>query len=331
MIEIPIFLVALAIIIDFTFGDPRNKFHPTAWIGKLIGKLVPFIKKHSLKNEKFAGVILTISVCSIVCTLLYLFSFGVGKLLFNVTFDSLIDYVIVIFSIIVSAYLLKTTFAIRGMERHTQKIIEAISRNDLEDARNKLSMIVKRDTKNLDREHIISGTLESISENTVDGITAPLFYFTIFGIPGAFLYRVINTLDSMIGYKTDLFRNIGWFSANCDKVLNYLPARLTGIMIILAAAILKADWRGSLKIMKRDESKTSSPNAGYPMAAMAGALGTRFEKENYYTMGDGTLEFTETHYKSAISIMKLAAILFTAVFVIPVITILSYLGWWLHV
>ncbi|MFQ6024969.1 MAG: cobalamin biosynthesis protein [Nitrosopumilaceae archaeon] len=332
MILIPIFLVISAIIMDLVFGDPRNKFHPTAWTGMLIGKLVPFAKRRSSKDEKFVGIILTILVSSIVATLLYFFIFGVDKLLLStLTFDRWVDYVILIFSVLVSAFLLKTTFAIKGMERHTQLIMEALSRNDLDDARTKLSMIVKRSTKNLDREHIISGTLESVSENVVDGITGPLFYFAIFGLPGAFVYRTINTLDSMIGYKTVLFRNVGWFSANCDKILNYLPARLTGLMIILAAAILKENWKHSLLILKRDGSKTESPNAGYPMAAMAGALGTRFEKINHYNLGDGILEFTETHYRSAISIMKLSAILFTVVFTIPMITMLSYLGWWLYV
>jgi adenosylcobinamide-phosphate synthase len=182
----------------------------------------------------------------------------------------------------------------------------------------------------LDRQHIISATLESISENTVDGITGPLFYFAIFGLPGAFVYRTINTIDSMMGYKTEQFRNLGWFGANCDKILNYLPSRMTSLVMVLAAMILGKNWKHSLEIMRRDSSKTDSPNAGYPMATLAGALGTRFEKIDHYVLGDGKMEFTEDHFKSAISIMKLTTVLFCIIFTIPMIVILSYLGWWLH-
>src|SRR3989442_10211633 len=181
-------------------------------------------------------------------------------------------------TVTVIGLLLKTTIAIKGMEQHASKIMEALSKNDLDDARAKLSMIVKRNTKNLDRQHIISATLESISENIVDGVTGPLFYFAIFGLVGAFIYRTINTIDSMIGYKTDLFRNLGWFGANCDKILNFLPSRITSLVIIFAVMILRGNWRHSLEIMRRDSKKTESPNAGYPMAAMAGALSAKFEK-----------------------------------------------------
>ena len=117
-------------------------------------------------------------------------------------------------------------------------------------------MIVKRNTKHLDKNHISSAVLESVSENTVDGITGPLFYYAIFGLPGAFVYRAINTIDSMVGYKTSLFRNIGWFGANCDTILNYIPSRLTGLVMILSALILGYNWKESFYIMRRDGKKT---------------------------------------------------------------------------
>jgi adenosylcobinamide-phosphate synthase len=164
-------------------------------------------------------------------------------------------------SIFVGVILLKTTIAIRGMEYHALKVSNALEANDLESARNNLAMIVKRNTKNLDKNHVISGVLESISENTVDGITGPLFYYGLFGLPGAFVYRTINTIDSMIGYKNSIFRNVGWFGAACDTVLNYIPARLTGLVMILATAILKNDWKNSYQIMMEDGTKTESPNA----------------------------------------------------------------------
>ena len=197
-------------------------------------------------------------------------------------------------------------------------------------ARTNLSMIVKRNTKNLDKNHVISGVLESISENTVDGITGPLFYFALFGLPGAFVYRVINTADSMIGYKTDIFKNVGWFGATCDTILNYIPSRLTGLVMIISAAILQNNWKESYKIMIRDGKKTESPNAGYPMAALAGALETKFEKINHYMLGNGEIILTKEHVHSALTMMKLTSILFFGIITIPIITILSLVGWWIH-
>jgi adenosylcobinamide-phosphate synthase len=330
VILIAILSVIFAITIDLAFGDPKNKLHPTFWIGTLFGKLVNLTKGISSESQRTAGIVIVISIATFVAVMLYSLSAGLD-LLESTSSDLRLNIMIMIFSVAVTGVLLKTTIAIKGMERHAKLIMYALSKDDLDDARTKLSMIVKRDTKNLDRQHIISGTLESMSENTVDGITGPLFYFALFGLLGAFVYRTINTIDSMIGYKNDEFRNLGWFGANCDKVLNYIPSRLTSLVMILVAMILKADWRHSLKIMRQDSSKTESPNAGYPMATLAGALGVRFEKIDHYILGDGKLEYADTHFKSAISIMKLTAILFCATFTIPVIVILSYLGWWLHV
>ena len=330
MILVTILAVVFAITIDFVVGDPKNKFHPTAWIGTLIGKLIPVQKNNSEKTIMLAGILLTISVTALVAVPLYLIDVGLYSIESEGSNFGLYDLVVTILAIIITGILLKTTIAIKGMESHAKLIMNALSKNNLDDARTKLSMIVKRDTKNLDRQHIISATLESISENTVDGITGPLFYFAIFGLPGAFVYRTINTIDSMIGYKTEQFRNLGWFGANCDKILNYLPSRMTSLVMVFAAMILGKNWKHSLEIMKQDSSKTESPNAGYPMAALAGALGTRFEKIDHYVLGDGKMEFTENHFKSAISIMRLTTILFCIIFTIPIIFALSYLGWWLH-
>jgi adenosylcobinamide-phosphate synthase len=230
----------------------------------------------------------------------------------------------------IGGLLLKTTIAIRGMERHAISVLESIDENNLDVARTHLSMIVKRNTTNLDKNHILSGVLESISENTVDGITGPLFYYALLGLPGAFVYRVVNTADSMIGYRNNIFKNIGWFAATCDSILNYIPSRLTGLIMIISAAILQNNWKESYKVMIRDGKKTESPNAGYPMAALAGALETKFEKINHYKLGNGEIILTTEHVHSAISIMKLSSILFFAIVTIPLITILSLAGWWIH-
>jgi len=317
-----ILVVFFALVLDFAVGDPRNKFHPTAWIGSLIAKLTPYTKHSSENLEKLGGIFIILISSGIVVSLMIFLNIGIKLIT--------VDYIYIIISIIVGGILLKTTIAIKGMERHALAVVTALEQNNISSARDNLSMIVKRNTKNLDKNHVFSGVLESISENTVDGITGPLFYFAIFGLPGAFVYRVINTVDSMIGYKTDIFKNVGWFGANCDKILNYIPSRLTGLVMILSAMILGNDWRKSYEIMIRDGRKTKSPNAGYPMAAIAGALGAKFEKIDHYSLGDENISFTKDHVKSAISIMKVTSILFCGIVVIPIILLLSSLGWWIH-
>ena len=315
-------VIALALLLDFIFGDPKNKYHPTAWIGSLIAKLTPLCKNSSDTIEKFGGIILILSATGIVATLIVLLDIGITLVA--------TDVLTIVISIIIGGILLKTTIAIKGMERHAMAVLSSIENNDIESARDNLSMIVKRNTKNLDKNHVFSGVIESISENTVDGVTGPLFYFGLFGLPGAFVYRVINTADSMIGYKTSIFKNVGWFAANCDKTLNYIPSRLTGLTMILSAMVLGHNWQNSYHIMMRDGKKTQSPNAGYPMAAIAGALGTKFEKIDHYSLGDGEVEFSKDHIKSAISMMKVTSIIFSVIVVVPIVMLLSYFGWWIH-
>ncbi len=322
MILESVVIVAFALLLDFLVGDPKTKYHPTAWIGKLIASLVPFTKSDSVRKELIGGILLVSVIVVTVCTVLVVLDIGISLLT--------IDIVSLIVSIAVGSILLKTTIAIRGMQKHALAVVDAVEKGDLGSARNHLSMIVKRDTKNLDKNHILSGVLESVSENTVDGITGPLFYYAIFGLPGAFVYRAINTVDSMIGYKTTLFKNVGWFGAKCDTVLNYAPSRLTGLVMILGALILGYNWRESLYIMRRDSRKLDSPNAGFPMAALAGALGTRLEKMDYYTIGNGSIEFTKSHIISAVTLMKVSSILFCGIITIPIIVTLSFLGWWIH-
>jgi adenosylcobinamide-phosphate synthase len=322
MIIESILVVGFAILLDFKFGDPKNKYHPTAWIGTLIAKLTPIAKNEHSLLERLGGVCVIAITSGIVIFLLFALEIGISLIT--------IDYVSLIASVVIGGLLLKTTIAIRGMEKHAISVLESIDENNLDVARNHLSMIVKRNTKNLDKNHILSGVLESISENTVDGITGPLFYYSLLGLPGAFVYRIINTADSMIGYRTDIFKNVGWFAATCDTILNYIPSRLTGLIMIISSAILQNNWKESYKIMIRDGKKTESPNAGYPMAALAGALETKFEKINHYKLGDGEIILTKEHVHSAISIMKLTSVLFYGIVTIPLITILSFVGWWIH-
>ena len=322
MILESIVIIGFAIGLDLIFGDPKNKYHPTAWIGTVISKLTPLAKNYNSTVEKFTGFFVVLIPIGIAVTLLSILDLGISFIT--------LDWVTIIVSIFVGTILLKTTIAIRGMERYALAVMDSLENDNLDSARVNLSMIVKRNTKNLDRNHVVSGVLESISENTVDGVTGPLFYYAIFGIIGAFVYRVVNTADSMIGYKSDIFKNIGWFAATCDTILNYIPSRLTGLVMILSAIILQNNWKESYQVMLRDGKKTESSNAGYPMAALAGALETKFEKLDHYSLGNVETTLTKEHVLSAIAIMKLTSILFFGIITVPIITVLSFIGWWIH-
>ncbi len=314
-------VLALALALDLAAGDPRNRFHPTAWIGRLIGVMVPRCKTGSPYSERALGVVLVCVVTGIVMSVLVAINAGAGLVT---------GYVGAIISVAMGVVLLKCTIAMRGMEEHAKAVLKCLEAGDIESARGRLAGIVKRDTENLDEQHVLSGVLESISENTVDGVTGPLFYFGFFGIFGAFAYRTISTFDSMIGYRTEMFGSIGWFAANCDKILSYAPARLTALAMILGALVLRTNWRDSYRIVLRDGSKPDSPNSGYPIAALAGALDATLEKQDCYKIGSGGAVLRASHVRQSIRLMKTASILFCGMVTVPAAAVLYGLGWWLH-
>jgi adenosylcobinamide-phosphate synthase len=211
------------------------------------------------------------------------------------------------------------------MGQYTKPIAAALKKNDLNGARKWLPYIVRRDPNSLNERQIVSAAVESIAESTTDGITAPFFFFAVFGVPGAFAYRVINTLDSMVGYKNAEFRNIGWFSAKMDTITNYLPARITAYLMVLAALLLGEDWRQSWQILQRDKHKTASPNAGFTISAMAGALGIQLEKQGCYTLGDDHGHISHQDIGKALRVMTLTAALFGLVVVLPVLALRIYI------
>ncbi len=305
--------LAGGIAIDWLFGDPPNKYHPVAWLGQLIDFFLPRLKGGS---EKVKGTIFVILVVIILALAIHFLVFASRHLLGMMAL------------VIVSAIILKITIAMKGMEEHSRAIMNCLEACDLEGTRHNLSMIVRRKTDDLDEQHILSATIECISESTVDGITGPIFYYALLGPAGAFAYRVINTLDSMVGYHDDYFKDIGWMAARLDTAANYIPARITAFLMVVSAKILGADWKNSLNILRRDHDKTSSPNAGYPMATMAGALRIRLEKIGHYTLGDHQEPVTVEKCKKAISIMKLTSLLFSIVVSVPIMSVLYLVGWW---
>ncbi len=298
---------------DWLFGDPPNRYHPVAWLGRLIGYSAPRLKGGA---EKAKGVLFAIMLVA-----------AVGLAVHFTVFASMYLAGIIALAI-ASAMALKITIAVAGMERHAKAIMSCVEAGDLDGARQNLSMIVRRRTDDLDEQHIMSATIECVSESTVDGITAPIFYYSLFGPAGAFAYRTINTLDSMVGYKDEYFKDIGWMSARLDTVANYVPARITAFLMVASARMLGADWKNSLNMLHRDHAKTFSPNAGYPMATMAGALRVRLEKIGHYALGDEQEPATLEKCREAISIMKLTTLLFCLGVSAPIISILYLAGWW---
>jgi adenosylcobinamide-phosphate synthase len=308
-------IFAFAFLIDLVVGEYPDRIHPTVGIGKIITFLKPKLKNPNPRVEKANGVLLAIIpmlVTSLPVFVLLFFlrqSFGIyGQIAY----------------IIVGAILLKATFAIKSMGYYTKPIAKALKQNDLAGARKWLPYIVRRDPNTLNERQIISAAVESIAESTTDGTTAPFFFFAIFGVPGAFAYRVINTLDSMVGYKNPENRNIGWFSANLDTIANFIPARLTAVLMVAAAALLGENWRESWRILERDNAKTTSVNAGWTISAMAGALDTQLEKQGCYTLGDDH-GITPDHINRALRVMTVTAALFGLMITVPILALKIYI------
>jgi adenosylcobinamide-phosphate synthase len=263
-----LFIIMLAVLLDLWLGEVPASIHPVV----MMGKFIDFLKPHLLKYQnKFSGMVLTFIVMVIFIIPLY---FILGFIQFN-----LIIY------ILTSGFILFTTFAIKGLLDTTRQFTEYLDQ-DLEQARHSVSQLVSRDTSNLSREELASAALESLTENITDSVIAPLFYTFLLGVLGGMAYRVINTLDAMVGYKDPVNKDIGWFPAKLDDVANYLPARITGLLIVVSASFMGLNWRASYDTIRRDARKTPSPNSGYPMAAAAGALGVQLDKKQTYILGD---------------------------------------------
>jgi adenosylcobinamide-phosphate synthase len=307
-----ILIFTLAFLIDLVLGEYPDRIHPTIGIGKMILYFKRKAKNPNPRVEKTNGVLMALIIMMVVALPIFLLLFWLRTLPYGE-----------ILYVIVGAILFKATFAIRGMGQYTKPIAKAMKQNDLTNSRKWLPYIVRRDPNSLNERQIISAAVESIAESTTDGITAPFFFYALFGVPGAFAYRVINTLDSMVGYKNAEFKNIGWFSAKMDTITNYIPARVTAYLMVVAAFLLREDWRESYRILQRDKHKTVSPNAGYTISAMAGALNIQLEKQGCYTLGDDHGIAAE-HISKALRMMTVTSGLFGLIVVIPVLFLRIY-------
>jgi len=304
---IPLLTLALALLVDITVGEPSEKVHLTVWIGKTIRALKRGLTTNNAMLNKINGILLGLSLVALFAAATHLMLVATRIYLGFPT------------QIVISVLLLKMTFAIRSMEDHALPIANILGKGDLPRAKLFLQRIVRRNTAELDEQQTISAAVESVAEGTVDGITSPLFYFAIFGVPGAVAFRVINTLDSIIGYKDPEHADIGWFSAKLDTFANYVPARLTALLIIIAAFVSNQDWRNAWRILVRDRGKTESLNAGWPMSAMAGLLNVQLEKPGSYVLGDCGNFLSNEHILIALHIMKTTVAAFLILMIIPIL------------
>ena len=258
-----------ACLLDLAIGDPKWLPHPVRLTGKAIHETETWMRKTftTPRGQKIAGVILAIVMTSSV----FAGSFFLISILLKAA--GMLPRVL---AAAVIVYLAATTTAFRDLIRETSSVIEAVKSADVPSARSRLSMLVGRDTDHLDERHILRAAMETLAENLSDGVIAPLLYLALGGIPAAMAYKAINTLDSMVGYKNECYLYLGWASARLDDIANYVPARVTGVLIAAASGIVSrspAVLRTSFRTMLRDGRKHPSPNSGIPESAMAGAVG----------------------------------------------------------
>ena len=299
----------IAYILDLIFGDPQNIIHPVQIIGKIIslGEKILLKEKSGSRYKFFAGIILNIFVVSI--------TYGLTCLIYK---SSKISGVFTLIEI----YLMYTVFSVNSLAREGNRVYNILKEGNIEKARKDLSYLVSRDTETMDEKMIIRSTMETISENTVDGIVAPMFYMFLGGLPLAMTYKAINTLDSMVGYKNEKYMDFGKFSAKIDDVANFIPARITGVLIVAASMILRYNYKNSLKMFIRDRKNHSSPNSAHAEASVAGALGVQFGgRVSYFgkevdkpVIGDKIKDFELEDIKKNIKIMYITSFLSLAIF-----------------
>lgn len=267
-----ILIVISGFILDLILGDPHNFPHPVRLIGNMISwgeKHIRSILPKTKKGERIGGIILVIGVVGI--------TFGATWLILKVAYGihPLIGW-------IVSVILCYQALATKSLKDESMKVYKALQNHDLEGARYAVSMIVGRDTASLTEEGVAKAAIETVAENTSDGIVGPLVYLLIGGVPLGFAYKAINTLDSMIGYQNERYQYFGTFGAKLDDVVNYIPARLSAYMMIAASKLCGYDAKAAYKIYRRDRYNHKSPNSAHTEAVCAGALGIQLAGDAYY-------------------------------------------------
>lgn len=293
--------------LDFLIGDPQGIWHPIMAIGKLISACENRIRKLLPKTpwgEGIGGVLLwlCVTIISFLALFLILYVAKAINIWLYFAMETLFCYQI---------------FAAKSLERESMRVFYALEQENIPEARKYLSWIVGRDTDKLDAQQIACAAVETVAENTSDGVTAPMLFMLIGGAPLGFLYKAVNTLDSMVGYKNEKYLYFGRFSAKMDDLFNLIPARITGLVMIPASFILRMNTQNAARIFFRDRKNHKSPNSAQTEAACAGALGIQLGGDAYYfgelvrkpTIGDPRRPIETEDIKRANRLMYLTAVL----------------------
>lgn len=299
-------VILLALLLDLIVGDPSWLPHPVVAIGHLVHRLDRGLRSDRL-NQRLAGILLLLVV--VIC------SAGTTWILLQ-ALTALLPFAGWIAAIVVSS----TCLAARSLHLESARVASALQSGDLPLARRFLSCIVGRDTDGLEEPEIWRAVVETVAENTSDGIIAPLFWLTVGGPVAAMAYKAVSTLDSMVGYKNDRYLQMGWASARMDDLLNFIPARISALLLVIAAPLAGCSLSGAVRITVRDRQKHPSPNSGHPEAAAAGALGVRLGGAASYSgiptwkeyIGDPLKPLDERAYRGMIRLMYISTLLMAA-------------------
>ena len=284
-----ILVVVLALAIDRYIGEVPNSVHPLRWMGNILAAIDRHVACRGSRKAVAIGFLSYL--------LVFLIFTGIGLALTSLVRYGLTSAVSPLAGevawILVTAVLFKISFAIFSFRKHCDPICEDLDAGRVEDAASKVQMIVSRNTKGMDAEHIASSCCETVTENLVDSVYSPVLYFGILGLPGAVMFRCANLMDAMWGYLNDRYALLGRFPAKFDDVLGFVTSRVSPYFIALAGMMLGMDWRRSVPAAKAEHTKTPSPNSGWSMTAAAAVLGISMEKKGVYVMGDGPMPTTD--------------------------------------
>jgi adenosylcobinamide-phosphate synthase len=288
-----IILLAAALALDLVAGEPPLPVHPVVWMGKFtyLWEKAGLPKKPALQLAY--GTIMTLVTVGVFAAPVYFLLSYLQELNYSAY-------------LIVGAVLFKITFSLKELRKAALNIKNLLLAHNLDGARLGLRSLVKRDSRDLSEPLVISATIESVAENICDSFVAPLFYFLLLGVPGAMAYRVINTLDAMIG-RHGQYEYLGKFAARLDDAANIIPSRITALLIVLAAFLMRINARSSWRTLRRDHSRTTSPNAGWPMSAAAGALDVQFTKLGHYQLGNAVNPLVPGTIDTGLRLMTISA------------------------
>ncbi len=304
---ITIYALITGYILDLIFGDPEGIPHPVRYIGNMIAKGEKLLRQSSCQTDRskyLSGIVLTVVVVAISFIIPYLI------LSFAGSFHPVLRYIL-------ETVMCYQILATKALKKESMRVFYDLEQEKLPEAKTSLSRIVGRDTENLNTAQVTKGAVETVAENVSDGIIAPMIFILIGGAPLGFLYKAINTLDSMIGYKNDKYLHFGRFAAKLDDLANYIPARISAYLMIISTGLLRYDVKGAIRTYKRDRYNHTSPNSAHTEAVCAGALNIQLAGENYYfgklimkpTIGDENREIEIDDIRRANNLLYVTSIL----------------------